>query len=366
MSQAVILVWLPATMLPPATMSGGVADAVGDVPTSEPAPPDASAPSASQRALLRGWAEHRLLSLEAPRANPRGPHGGYPSDLVRRIEDLLEQARTLSGSLDEERALDQLAQAERLIYDHPELPQAAFLLAEAASQQAEVSERTGQPRLAAVQRLRAEVIEGKRAETYTANAPPESDATSSVARMIQVHGLARADVLEWNGARQPSAKAMAAPGEHHVRVLRFGDNVWSGFVTVPLTGESIGLDVPPPEPCTRADLAMVSVRGQQIVGSEGVRCAQWIAARPAERGAIEVALCHGERCGKLRLWQAGDGALLTAPLHPDPGWRWPVWATYLTIGIGVAATTGAVLWQSGAFDEPERGPVTWTFGGIED
>jgi hypothetical protein len=81
---------------------------------------------------------------------------------------------------------------------------------------------------------------------------------------------------------------------------------------------------------------------------------------------IDVALCERGRCGKLLVWQAGDGALLSAPLHPDTGWRWPVWATYLGMGLGVFATTGAVLWRSGAFDEPERGPVTWTFGGLEE
>lgn len=359
MSQVAILLWLPTLA------ASGSGDPVGVIPTSEP-PSTTSAPSPGQRALLNRWAERRLLVLEAPHPQPPSRYPGYSSELVRRIEDLLEQARTLSGSLDEDRALEQLEAAENLVYEHPELPQAAFLLAEAASQKAELAQRRGQTALARSQRVRAQALEGKRAFTYTQQPASSSEPASPAAKLVRVEGLARSDLLEWNGQRQPSASAMASPGEHHVRVLRFGELAYSGFVMVPLDGDTVRLSIPAPYPCTLGDLAAVSAIGQRVTGQEHVHCPRWVVARPHEPSGIEVALCQKDRCGRFLSWQRGDGAGLSAPLHPEAGWRWPVWATYVGLGIGVFATTGAVLWQAGAFDEPERGPVTWTFGGVEN
>ncbi len=359
MSQAAILVWLPAMA------ASAPGDAVGVVPTSEPLSV-AHAPTAGQRTLLNRWAERRLLVLRAPRLEPESRSVGYSGELVKRIEDLLEQARTLSGSLDEARALVHLREAEKLVYEHPELPQAAFLLAEAAMQQAEIALRRGETRLSEIQRERARVLEGKRAATYTQKLPTENAETGAPARLVRVEGLAPSDVLEWNGRRQPSASALVSPGEHHVRVLRLGRLAYGGFVMVPVSGDIVRLNLPSPPPCTAADLAGVSARGRRVTGQANVGCPRWVVARPGKTSGIEVALCEQTRCGKLLDWHEGDGALLSAPVHPESEWRWPVWATYLGLGLGVAATTGAVLWQSGAFDEPERGPATWTFGGVEE
>src|SRR5262245_3162587 len=55
---------------------------------------------------------------------------GYAREVVDKIEASLDEAQTLAASLDEERALELLDGVERELLAHPELPQAAWLMAE--------------------------------------------------------------------------------------------------------------------------------------------------------------------------------------------------------------------------------------------
>lgn len=368
MSQAVILVWVSVT-------TGSAAPHVVERPTPQTEAATTfdytTSATPSQRRAITAWAQSHLLSITPPANDSRAGIGGYDPELVGRIEELLEQARLSAGSLDDTLALEQLAQAEALIYEHPELPQAAFLLAEATAQQASVVEHAGHARLAQIQRLRAAALEGERVRPYAAATEvhsTSSDAEAPIAgtRDVTLTGLARNDTLVWNGSPVATRRLTVPIGEHHVQVLRAATPIWAGFLLVHAADTEVHVPVAPPRACSRADLAAASVRGDQVIGSEGVRCPLWAIARPRATRGIDVALCRRSECGSLMHWQDGFGEPLVRPLHEAHPWRLPPWAGYVAAGVGAAAATGLILWQSGAFEDPEERPRSFSFGGIEE
>ena len=376
MSQAAILVWVSVT-------TGSAAAHVGPRPTPEARARTTfdyttdytTAATPGQRAAISTWAQSHLLTVEAPKHEARGTIAGYDPKLVRQIEDLLEQARVSADSMDESLALEQLQNAETLIYAHPELPQAGFLLAEAAAQQASIVEHTGQARLAQIQRQRAAILEGARVRPYAAAAEVHgatAEATSAPEaglRDVTLLGLSAGDELDWNGSPLGVRRLTLPTGEHHVQVRREGELIWAGFLVVHGSQTELRVPVAPPTPCTSADLSGVRVHQDRVLDSERVRCPLWAIARPAANPAaqkgIDIALCRYSSCEVLLNWQAGFGQPLLRPLHEAHPWRLPPWATYVAAGVGAALASGIVLWQTGAFDDPAQEPKSFTFGGIE-
>ncbi len=376
MNQAVILLWVSSTLFGRDRVDVSTEPtwttrpALASGPTfayTEATPP----PNPSELAALTTWAERHLLRLEPPAPANASSLPAYARAVVRQIEDLLEQARLSAGSLDERLALEQLAQAEALIYEHAELPQAGLLLAEAASQQASIAERHGNGTLAQIQRLRAEALEGPRVRPYADSTEVQvgsNDGSPTIVastQRIQVRGLAITDTLVWDGNVRGPRRFSTLVGEHHAQVLREGQLIWAGFVMVYKTSTEVNLAVEAPAPCTRSDL-VVSVEHERPMPASGVRCPLWALARPAKSAGVDIALCRLDRCGALQHWRVGFGEPLVAPLHEEHPFRLPNWALYVAAGFGAAAATSLVLWQSGAFDDPERTPATWSFGGIGD
>ena len=373
MNQAVILLWVPATLL------GREPIDVSAEPTWTRHPALASGPTFAytegtrppQRTELEALttlAERHLLRIEPPVPTPRSQLPAYNGAIVQQVESLLEQARLSAGSLDERLALEQLAEAEALIYQHAELPQAGFLLAEAASQQAGIMERQGNGQLAQIQRLRAEALEGPRSRPYAAATEVQTtsnDGASTAASSIQIGGLLPTDILVWDGTVKASRSFSTRVGEHHAHVLREGQLIWAGFVMVYRAMADVDLVVGPPAPCTRSDLT-VRIEHDRVIPAQGVGCPLWALARPATSDGVDVALCRFDHCSSLLNWQAGFGKPLVAPLHDQHPFRLPRWALYVAAGVGAAAATSLILWQTGAFDDPKRAPATWTFGGIGD
>lgn len=368
MSQAVILLWVSTTGF------GQAATNVSPIPTLARESPRTFAytpPTPRERQTLAAWAKHRHLTLEPPRAEPSEPRWVYDSRLVQMVEQLLEAARLSAGSLDEELAIEQLRRAEALVYAHPELPQAAYLLAEAAWQQAALADRQGHARLAEIQRGRAARLEGARVPPYAAatqlrTGPGTDDSDPLVPRVLNVKGPAPSDSLVWDGIRQATLRLTTSVGEHHVQVLREHRIVWAGFVTVHPDPAELILPVPAPAPCTLSDFSSVSLAEDRVDVAPPVRCAAWAVARPSTISGIDVALCQFDRCGPLLNWRQGFGEPLRYPLHEPHPWRLPSWTSYVAAGVGTAAAASLLLWQSGAFDEPARGPASWTFGGVAE
>src|SRR5262245_55919508 len=86
----------------------------------------------AHEADLEAYARAHLVRLEAPTSDmgnsSGGKKSGYDSALVTQIEELLEQARIASASLDAVTASARGAEVEELLRAHPELPQSAWLM----------------------------------------------------------------------------------------------------------------------------------------------------------------------------------------------------------------------------------------------
>jgi hypothetical protein len=318
---------------------------------------------AAHEADLDAYAHAHLVRFEAPATDAprRGStvKAGYDADLVTRIEDLLEQARIASASLDATTATAKGAEVEALLRSNPELPQAAWLMAErwhvAASLRAGAA-----PSEAEALEERAAALEGARAPAY-------GSARSSLGRpgeplAITLDGLRSGDRVYWDGKRvEPRLDTPA--GEHHVRVVRRGHVVFADWIAVEPKATSIRLGVPRPRSCSRDDLEGSTITDDRARAADGVRCANWALARPAAQGGVEIASCHGSRCGLLFVWHRRLGAVYEGPPQPPPEPGFPAWATYTLIGVGAAAVTGVILWRSGVFEGPEPGRTRWQFQG---
>src|SRR5690606_23794464 len=160
---------------------------------------------------------------------------------------------------------------------------AAYLLAEAASQKANLVERRGLFRLAEIHRSRARALEGPRAKPYTAAAQahtraPPGGVVDEAIQQIQVQGLASSDLLKWDGSLQRSRNFVTSVGEHHAHVLREGELAWAGFVMVHRAVKTLNLKLDSPAPCTRADFSPVRLEYNRVVAGESVRCPLWVVA----------------------------------------------------------------------------------------
>jgi hypothetical protein len=307
----------------------------------------AAAISSAFRADLDGFAQSHLLRLEAPRENAASFRtAAYAPDVVAQVEVLLEEARSATASLEQSRALSALEHAERLLREHPELPQAAWLMAEQLELTAEVESTAPDGTSASVAlRKRAAVLEGSRATPFSDHAPsaePEAPAPHA----LTAEGPEPGDALEWDGVRT-GVQLSAAAGEHHVRVSRNGRLLWAGWVTVGESELKVRLPVPETPACSPDDIGAGHFEGGRAVAAAHARCESYVLARPRAGGGIDAALCERDACGKVVIFQATPAG--AASVTPEHGW--PRWATYTAIAAGVI-TTGIVLWRAGVFDRP--------------
>ncbi len=313
----------------------------------------AGASLAAHQASLQGWARAHMVAITRP-APDAPPALGYDATLAQRVEDQLDAATIALGALDDAGALARLGDARQLLDSHPELPQAAFLLAEWLHDAAAVAERRGDAARARDLVQQAQAIEGVRAPTYAPGsdgaAPAPAPASTPTTR-VHMEGLTPGDTLYWDGAVVGERVAVAA-GRHHARVIRRGRAVWASWIGVANGATRVHLAVPAPTACSLDDIGGARVVHGAAVAPAGARCPRWAVARTAGDGAIELASCHEASCGPLLTWHADDGAFYTGPPQPRERATWPSWATYLLAGIGVTAATSFVMWQGGVFDHP--------------
>ncbi|MBK8997304.1 MAG: hypothetical protein IPM35_16360 [Myxococcales bacterium] len=315
-----------------------------------------SAAQANHEPELDSWARARWVELEPPATD--APTGlPYDDALAQRLEELLDQARLAASSLDDATASERLRAIEQSLREHPALPQAAWLLAEALQIEASIAGRTApddRPQLLA----RARALEGQRATAF--GEPAEARAPS--ASLLSVSLSTRAsDQIYFDGNRV-GRRFELLRGEHHVRVVRRGRVVWAGWVPVEKAG-ALALPLPAPVACSLDDLGDVRVSGGKVAVPAHVGCARWAVARPAASGGIEIASCRGSWCGPLMPWRRHDGAIYSGPPQPPPEPGFPAWASWALVGVGAAVLTTGVLWQAGAFDEPERGSTRFELWG---
>lgn len=337
----------------------------------------AAAPATgTQQEHLRKWAARNDIVLTAPAADVGSRPTAYQGETVAHIETLLERARLAVDGLDAVAALKLIGQVRQALGEHPELPQAPWLLAETFHIEADLARAEGDAQRAEALELKARRLEGPRsraAPQASSEANLETTATPPPARQWMVSGPRPDDQLVWNGARvEPPARGSAwhvetIAGLQHVRVLRGGVLLWAGWIEVSDENATVELQVPAPAPCSAEDLAPMHVPG--LVGVP-VSCDRWIAARPVRSGpstapeTIEVARCHRDQCGAFERWPP-PRPLPAAPLAPERDSNLLTgapWWTYAAIGT-VVATTATILLLGVTQRRDEERPV-WVYGGI--
>lgn len=300
----------------------------------------AGEPTKHEHALLAEFARRKHIAFVAPAPTPVAPYPAYRSELVLDIEGRLDEARTLASSLDEERALALLAGIERDIVEHPELPQAAWLLAEHHRIASDV--RAGDARTAeqaAALAHAAVVLEGPRAAPFGSR--DESARAPEPSVRIRVKDLGARDDLELDG-ESGGAERRVAEGVHHVRVLRDGELVFAGWARLG-TEPDVTLGLRPLLPCSAEDLAHVAAAAGAVSVPHAVACSHWFVARRRPSG-LELASCEHAACSGF-----------TPLREPEPPPReFPAWATAALAGAGAVATGVISLWAAGGF---ERAPA---------
>ena len=311
------------------------------------------------RADLDGFARSRILALEAPRANAaafRSPSASavYSTDVVMQIEVLLEEARNATASLEQSRALSALEHAERLLREHPELAQGAWLMAEQLELTADVESTAPDGASAAtLLRKRAAVFEGPRATPFSDHAP-SGEPEAPTLHALAVDGPEPGDTLEWDGVRRAVQWSTAA-GEHHVRVSRSGRLLWAGWVAVSENQLRVRLPVPETPACSSDDIGAghfesgpTSGAPLRAVPAAHARCASYVLARARPSGGIDAALCERESCGQVVTFRHAVASAPAASASSEGGW--PRWATYTALASASVLATGLVLWRAGVFD----------------
>jgi hypothetical protein len=304
-----------------------------------------------ERSALAEFSRQKHVSLVAPAPTPRGP-SPYRQDFVLDLEGRLDEARTLASSLDEERALALLGTIERDLLAHPELPQAAWLLAEHHRIAADLRRADPDGRAAAMELDRqARALEGPRAAAFGTELPAEPASTSV---RVRVEDLDSRDVLELDGVSGGAERAVT-PGIHQARVLRGGEVLFAGWTTLATDG-SATLGVRPLVACSTEDLGGVSLRGRTVLGTSGVRCARFVLAR-REGGRLEVADCTGSACTPFTpLKEPRDKTI--AGLSP--------WAFAALSTTSAVATILLTTWAAGGFERehpPEK--TVFVYGGLK-
>jgi hypothetical protein len=306
---------------------------------------------AREQKSLQYFANQRGLTVIAPAPTPVAPYPSYRPDFVVDLEGRLDEARTLASSLDEQQALVVLDAIERDLLRSPELPQAAFLLAERHRIAASVvrGQEDGSARHEELL-VKARVLEGARAAAF--GEPPDALIPEPPAVALHFSDVGARDVLELDGdAGAPDRQAR--PGLHHARVLRAGELVWAGFVSVtagtPGERREIRLGVRPLLACSTEDLVHVDGRGASPRPAPGIACGRWLAVRRAF-GRLEAAECSRSSCGAF---QPVPDASEARPVLPD-------WAKPVIAGAGTAGVVLGLLWATGAFS-PETPPGRTTF-----
>ena len=280
-------------------------------------------PSEAALESLTEWAAARGLRLAPPRqAKPAVAPPDY--SLTDVVEAELERARDAVTAEDATVADGALAKATTILRAHPELPAAAWLLAETLRVEAARWRRLA-PRDASRSArawARAAVLDGGRApgvgESLVGDQSPHAQARVH-ARLV-LDGADPADPLQVSLDGVPSGTDLVAPrGEHQLRLTRGGALVWAGWITL---GDEDALHVALPlaEACSPPDLRRARLT-HGAVTAPGVSCEDWVFASevPGSAGELLVASCSGARCGPALRWKVGP----VGPVVPEWGPRGP-------------------------------------------
>jgi hypothetical protein len=260
------------------------------------------------------------------------------------VEHDLALAHDALAGLDFDGAERNLARAEAILRDHPELPEAAWLLAEVERGWSSRWLRDGDETRAKQAWERAAAIDGGRAPGLTEKA---FDPLPTIAATIVLDG---AGSLRVDGRATAPGSVKLGAGKHTLSIVRAdGAVTWAEWVSF-AEGITVHVTAPPSPACSATDLGQARIRGGEARAA-GARCGRWVAAVDEGDATIRVAACAGESCGPVGVWRdlalAGDEAKKAESRRGG----WPAWATWTLAGIGVAGATVAIVAAAGAFKQ---------------
>ena len=332
-----------------------------------PEPPDPE-----QARALSSWSQTHGVKLEAPVRAP-APALAVDARVADAVEVLLDSARDAIAARERDGADRALSSAESMLRAHPELPQAAWLMAEVerarATQWRHVPPADAEAAEGAW--LRAEAIDGGRVAGVgeVASARRPQPATVAIT-------LSPEDSQLWlDGEPVPGRVISTGAGVHALVATWDGAPIWAAWVETPPGTSSVRVDAPAAPRCSVDDVGRARVTSETVGASSGDRidarhvgCGAWVAAiADTEPGSVRVATCETDRCGPALAWRAPR---LSMPWTWSPpvergndGKRLP-WAAWSLVGVGVAIATGVVIVASGVL-QPAPTETRFVSGGIK-
>jgi hypothetical protein len=296
---------------------------------------------AEYRGEIAQWAAEHGFRPVAPESSPRA---AYDAAAALQIETLLEDAKTTAPG-----SASVFEQLDRLLAEHPELPQAGWLLAERYALEARELARDGAPVGSRAEELtlRSSELEGARATAFGTEPSPTPPALPEQPP-LQLLGARPEDEVSIDGSPHFPGRQLA-PGRHHVQLLRARTRVWAGWVDV---GSPPRVQLPDPSrACHELDLLDTEPTSPAPTPAPGVLCEHWAVASPDDSGGLRLSLCQGSHCSAWEVQRHGvpaRGGAAEAPTAERDGL--PGWVTWGALGVGVAAVGALVLWRTGAFD----------------
>lgn len=317
------------------------------------------APDADQQKTLASWARAHGVTLVSP-SQAKVPPLHVDEHLSDEIERALDRARDAMVARDGDAVDRALATAESTLRAHPELPQAAWQMAEVLRNRLARLRRIPPVDLEAAERVwtRAQALDGERVAGIGEQTFPSRPAPATVTLERTPRGAG----LWLDGAPATGAVLATLAGPHALVVTWDGAPVWATSIDAPPGSSTVRVDAPPAPPCSADDLGRVALTSDGVA-AEGVRCESWVAAVPGGAAAtLRIATCGEGRCGALLEWHVSTWTFTPPP--PPPRRGWPTWATVGLVGAGAAVATGIVVIAAEALQHPP--PETrFVSGGIK-
>lgn len=326
--------------------------------TAEAAPVVWVAEETPEAALaLSQWASARGVRIVPPTAPLHSL--AYSESEVVQIEQALARAREAVAQLDADGAERQLARAEQGLRAHPELPQAAWLMAEVQRGWAARYGRVEPRDDARAKRALgfADALDGGRAAGVGEAEP------SKVVAVHVVFDAADPEVTWLLDARAVVPGKLDLPaGEHHLLAMSNGRVRFADWVTI-VDGTKLSLAVQGRAACSADDLAHGTSENK---GSSGVRCPVWVAASGAQKG-VRASLCRGSSCEpaayfpvSIPRWPPIDEPKRTGFSKKGI----PAWLTWSIVGVTAAGAAVGILAATGIFAPGEHRTVFIQPGGV--
>lgn len=319
-----------------------------------PAPPDAD-----QTRALSSWALAHGVRLVAP-GEDAAPSLTVDPRIADDVERLLDRARDAMAARDGEAVDRVLSAAASTLQAHPELPQAAWLMAEVERARSSRLRRIAPVDEAAATTawMRAEALDGGR----VAGVGEQAAASPAAATLTLPAGLPAGATVLLDGAPAATGTVSTYAGPHALVVVIDGYPAWASWLEAPAGTSSVHVPAPLVPACSKIDVARAGAAGESI-DATGVRCGSWLAA-VADGEDIRVAICTADRCGPLLPWRAPLPWTYNPPTEPSPRGGWPTWATWGLVGAGAVVVTGAVVLASGVL-KPASTQTQFVSGGVQ-